>query len=115
MLVAPLLLNLLILVPVILGLLSSGLDDAFGPDTDARRILTCIYIAIALVSAALVVLHAVGHAWAVPMTFALFAVQITYKLATVVAVGLASPVVQTNLVVVVVQLSVIVLWSVTRG
>ncbi|MEL6451715.1 MAG: hypothetical protein AAFQ19_10680 [Pseudomonadota bacterium] len=114
MLVAVLSLNLLILGPVIAGLLSGGAGMAviFGPDTPARMILLCVYAAIALVSAALIGLHAVGHGWAVPMTFALFAVQITYKLATVVAVGVGNPVVVTNLVVVAVQVIAIAayLW-----
>jgi len=109
MLIAALALNIVILFPVVVGLLGSGMDPAFGPDTDARRILTCVYAAIALVSLGLIALHVAGHSWAIPMTFALFAVQITYKLATVVAVGLASPVVMTNLLVVAVQVVVIAL------
>lgn len=105
MLVAALILNIAILAPLVWALSagSAGMDAPFGPDTDARRILTCIYGAIGVISAALLALHSFGHAWAVPMTLALFAVQITYKLATVMAVGMASPVVVTNLIVVAVQ------------
>ncbi|KIC51880.1 hypothetical protein [Tateyamaria sp. ANG-S1] len=115
MLVAALCLNIVILGPVILGLLSGGMDAAFGPDTDARRILTCVYIAIAAVSLGLIGLHVIGHRWAVPMTLALFSVQITYKAATALLVGLSSPVVATNLLVVAVQIGAIVAWSVARG
>lgn len=116
MLVAALVLNIAILVPVVWSLVSggTGAQDAFGPATDARRILTCIYGAIGAVSAALVALHWVGHGWAVPMTLALFAVQISYKLATVAVVGPGSPVVITNLVVVGVQVVAIV-WAVRAG
>ncbi|WP_299551865.1 hypothetical protein [uncultured Tateyamaria sp.] len=115
MLVAALGLNLIILVPVISGLMNGTMNEAFGPDTDARRILACVYAAIALASAALITLHIGNHSWAVPMSFALFGVQITYKLATVVVVGLGSPVVLTNLVVVAVQVTAILIWSVAWG
>lgn len=115
MLVAALGLNLLILIPVITGLTNGTMDSAFGPDTDARRILTCVYFGIALTSAALIALNVVKHPWAVPMTFALFGVQISYKLASAVVVGVTSPVILTNLFVVVVQVAVIIVWSVTRG
>ena len=84
------------------------MDAAFGTDTDARRILTSVYVAIALVSVGLIAMHVVQHAWAVPMTVALFAVQITYKLTTVGLVGLGSAVVTTNLVVIAVQVVALV-------
>jgi len=105
MLIAALVVNLLILVPVVLGLLSNtdAMNSAFGPDLPARRILTCVYAAIGLVSVGLLALHSFGHVWAVPMTVALFAVQITYKLATVAMVGLTNPVVVTNMGVVAIQ------------
>ncbi|WP_299048477.1 hypothetical protein [uncultured Tateyamaria sp.] len=115
MLIAALVVNLVILVPVIAGLVRGRMDLAFGPDTDARRILLCLYCSIAVASAVLILLHVLGAAWAVPMTFALFAVQIMYKLATVVMVGLHSPVVATNLCVVVFQLSAILAWSGAGG
>ncbi|MEO1779288.1 MAG: hypothetical protein AAFU63_10900 [Pseudomonadota bacterium] len=105
MLMAALIFNLVVLVPVLVSLASgaAGLDAAFGPDTDARRILASVYAAIGIVSAGLIALHVAQHPWAVPMTVALFAVQITYKLMTLVTVGIGSPVVITNLVVVAVQ------------
>lgn len=39
-------LNIVILVPVLWGLAAGQMDAAFGPDTDARRILACVYAAI---------------------------------------------------------------------
>ncbi|WP_147110402.1 hypothetical protein [Tateyamaria sp. syn59] len=115
MLITALYLNIAILVPVVFGLLTGEADAVFGQDTTARRILTCVYISIAAVSMGLIALHLSGHKWAVPMTFALFSVQITYKLATVIAIGVASPVVLTNLAVVGLQIAAIVAWSVARG
>ncbi|WP_299701851.1 hypothetical protein [uncultured Tateyamaria sp.] len=115
MLVAALGLNLVILIPVITGLMNGTMDSAFGPDTDARRILACVYFGLAVTSAALIVLNVVNHPWAVPMTFALFGVQISYKLASAVVVGVASPVILTNLFVLIVQVAVILAWSVTGG
>lgn len=106
-------LNIVILVPVLWGLAAGQMDAAFGPDTDARRILACVYAAIALVSAGLIALHVAQHPWAVPMTLAVFALQISYKLGTVFVVGLSSPVVVTNLAVVAVQVVVIAAWSFT--
>lgn len=110
MLLAALILNIAILVPVIWSLVNgaAGMDAAFGPVTDARRILTCVYGAIGLCSAALIALHSLAHPWAIPMTIALFAVQITYKSATVWVVGPAHPVVIANMVVIVVQFSAVV-------
>lgn len=115
MLIAALALNILILTPVIAGLAFGNMDGAFGPDTDARRILACVYVAIAVLSAALIVLHVGNAPWAVPMTLSLFAVQITYKVATVVAVGLSSPVILTNVVVVAVQCAAVAAWLFARG
>lgn len=109
-------LNLLILVPVVGALLGGRMppEGPFGPQTPALLILTCIYAAILLVSVLLIVLHVMGHPWALPMTVALFAVQITYKLGTVALVGLGNPIVITNLGVVVVQLAVLVHLFATR-
>ncbi len=106
--------NVIVLTPVVTILLL-GLgpaDQAFGQVTEGRQILTSIYIAIAVVSAALIAMHLMSLPWAMPMSVALFAVQITYKLITVPMVGLSNPVVITNLVVVVVQaLALFVLWQ----
>lgn len=106
--------NIIVLVPVV-SVLMLGLSPAaqgFGPVTDGRLILTSIYMAIAVVSAALIVLHLKRQSWAMPMSVGLFAVQITYKLITVPMVGLSNPVVITNLVVVAVQIMALsILWQ----
>ncbi|MCF6444313.1 hypothetical protein [Nereida sp. MMG025] len=107
MIAAALILNLVILLPVITSFFTGNADAAFGPDTDARRILVSIYIAIAACSAGLLVALFQGASWIIPAALSLFAVQITYKVLTIGLVGLASPVVMTNLIVVVVQLAVI--------
>ena len=86
--------------------------EEFRARTDARLILTCVYGAIGVGSAGLIALHLAQHAWAVPMTVALFSVQIVYKLGTVALVGLGSPVVMTNLLVVAVQsVALVVLFA----
>lgn len=106
--------NIIVLVPVV-SVLMLGLSPAekgFGPVTDGRLILTSIYMAIAVVSAALIALHLKRQSWAMSMSVALFAVQITYKLITVPMVGLSNPVVITNLVVVAVQIVALsILWQ----
>lgn len=111
MLIAALILNIAILAPVIWALSSGSpdMDAAFGPETDARRILTCVYGAIAVVSAALIALHSAGHPWAIPMTLALIGVQVSYKLATVWVVGASNPVVMTNVLVIVVQIAAVLI------
>lgn len=80
----------------------ADMDDAFGPDTPARRILACVYLAIGGVSIYALIQLGMGQtgiAQAVGMT--LFPLQIAYKLLTAFAVGLRNPVVRTNLAVVV--------------
>jgi uncharacterized membrane protein len=106
--------NIIVLVPVVSALLL-GLpqtEQSFGPTTEGRSILISIYMAIAIVSVALIAMHLKRLAWAMPMTVALFAVQITYKLITVPMAGLSNSVVISNLVVVVVQvLALFTLWQ----
>lgn len=107
MLVAALILNVAVLVPIV-GLLiaeSPAMDKVYGPATQGRAILACIYGAICAISAALIAAHLLGLQWAVPMTVGLFAVQITYKLATAPAVGLGNPVVLSNLAIVAFQVA----------
>jgi hypothetical protein len=110
--------NIIVLVPVVsvlmLDLTAAG--RGFGLLTDGRLILTSIYMAIAIISAALIVMHVKRLTWAMPMSVALFAVQITYKLITVPMVGLSNPVVISNIVVVAVQVVALTnLWRALRG
>lgn len=111
LMIAALGLNVVILCPVIMGLLSSAPfnPEAFGPKTPALMILTSIYCSIAVVSIGLIGLHLLGSTWAVPMTVALFLVQIIYKSITVPLVGIGNVVVLTNVVVIVVQVIVLAL------
>ena len=109
--------NIIVLTPVVSALLFdvSQIENGLGPATEGRLILTSVYIAIALVSAGLIAMQVKKVAWAVPMTVALFSVQITYKLITVPMVGLSNPVVITNLIVVAVQaFSLFGLWRLHR-
>ena len=115
MLVALLGLNILILVPVISRMGHGQMDPVFGPDTAARRILTCVYIGIAVTSAVLIGMHLLKLPWAEPMTLALFGVQIAYKFCTVVAVGMRNPVVASNCGVAVVQCAAIAVWAALPG
>lgn len=76
-----------------------SMDEVYGPDSDARRILASVYFAIGVVSA-------LAFFVAQPLPFAapLLTLQIIYKLTTVAAVGLKSPVVIANVCVVVFHL-----------
>ncbi|MEM6709109.1 MAG: hypothetical protein AAF648_10025 [Pseudomonadota bacterium] len=78
----------------------------YGEDSQARRILACLYGSICVVSAfALVSLLGWQRAdVAIAVAQTLFPLQIVYKLATLVAVGWHSPVVKANLVIVVLLL-----------
>ena len=95
MLILSLIVNVAVLVPVLWGLLSGspGSEAAFGPDAAARRILVCVYLAIAALSAVLLTWPAARTA----LGPGLLAVQVGYKLATVVALGPAHPVALANL------------------
>lgn len=76
----------------------SGMDDAFGPDSPARRILACVSFAILLISAYALIRAGLGAPeMAVQIALVLFPLQIVYKLTTAFAVGLDNPVVLTNL------------------
>ncbi|MEM1364698.1 MAG: hypothetical protein AAGH82_03010 [Pseudomonadota bacterium] len=94
------LMNIIVLVLVISQITagSPGMDVAYGPDSPARRILTSIYGAILLSSAAALVVAALagtGQRWLV-FSASLFAVQLIYKLTTIFAIGLGNPVVVAN-------------------
>jgi len=105
-------LNVIILAPVVAGILSGWPFNpmALGAKTPGLMVLASIYASIALVSAFLIYLHLRQMAWAVPMTLAMFAVQITYKAITVPLVGLANPVVLANVLVIFVQAFVLAIF-----
>ncbi len=113
LIISALLLNVLVLAPVVSVLLlgATAAETGFGAVTDGRLILTSVYIAIGVVSLGLIAMHLRRMAWALPMSVALFSVQITYKLITVPMVGISNPVVITNLLIVVVQVAALFyLW-----
>ena len=91
--------NVLTLIAVCTALWrgDTGMDDAFGPNSPARRILACVYFAILPASLYALIRADFG---APQIALALFPLQIIYKLATAVAVGIDNPVVVTNLAVV---------------
>lgn len=94
MLAASLLLNIAILLPVCSGLLSNAdwTMAAYGPASPARSILLAMYMAIAVVSALLLIVGEPG------LAAALLMVQVVYKLMTPLTVGMVlHPVVLTNL------------------
>ncbi len=94
--------NVLILIAVCTALLRGGIgiDDAFGPDSPARRILACVYFAILLTSLYALIRAGFGAPQiAVQIALVLFPLQITYKLATAIAVGIDNPIVISNLAV----------------
>lgn len=70
------------------------LDEVFGPDTPARRILACLYLAIAAAS-----IVAIASAdFRLPIVRVLFPIQILYKLLTLIFVtDRKNPVPWTNL------------------
>jgi hypothetical protein len=69
-------------------------DAVFGPDSPSRRILPCLYLAIAIVSVVAIVLRQ----YRMPIVFVLFPLQIVYKVLTVVVVrDLRNPVPWCNL------------------
>ena len=103
MLIVSLLLNMVVLVPVVGSLLARAgwITRAWGERTPARDILLAIYVAILVVSVALLVAVAVSGPSLVleSAAVALFAVQIVYKVLTAVTVtdALRNPVVLSNL------------------
>lgn len=109
LMIGALALNVIILTPIVSGFLTGFpfVSKSLGPLTDGRLVLTSVYAAIAIVSAMLIAVHLRGSEWAVPMTVAMFAVQIVYKAITVPLVGIASPVVMANVFVIFVQMIVL--------
>lgn len=87
-------LNIAVLVPVCLGLVTRAgwTLAAYGPESPARGILLSVYLAILVASAGLLLKPVPA------MVAALLAVQILYKLTTPFTVGtLGNPVVLSNL------------------
>ena len=82
MVTASLLINILILVPICIGLYCDRPDfvRVFGVDTTARQIVMCIYLAILLVSTTILVSPQKFSTFLLP----LLCMQIIYKLASVV-------------------------------
>jgi hypothetical protein len=107
---ASLALNIVVLVPVCLGILTKAgwTISAYGLDTPARGILLSIYIAILICSAGLLVKPLPA------MVAALLIVQIAYKVTTPFTVGTVSnPVVVSNLFIA--AFHSVTLWSIWRG
>lgn len=96
MIPAALILNVVVLIPVCLGLLISAkwAEAAYGPATQGRGILLSVYLAILVGSLALLVVDRPE------MAIALLAVQVVYKLTTPFTVGtVRDPVVVSNLLI----------------
>lgn len=96
----PLLINVLVLIPVTLGIYkdASWARRAYGSSTPARRILLSMYGAILVLSAVLLVVPMAGVA------VGLLAMQVLYKLSTPFSVGtVRHPVVLSNLAIAVVH------------
>ena len=91
------------------------LDEVYGPDTPARRILAALYAAIALASLVAPVGHfALGRGEIlIRVALVLFPVQIAYKVMTAPIVGWTHPVVISNLAIA--ALHAASLWRLTRG
>jgi hypothetical protein len=105
-----LILNVLVLVPVTIGLLSDAnwVQQAYGPSTPARGILLSIYGAILLVSVWQLV------AREPKVVASLLLVQVIYKLTTPFSTGdLKNPVVISNLVIA--TLHAITLYAIRSG
>jgi hypothetical protein len=89
-----LVLNVLVLIPVCSGILLNAhwATESYGFETPARGILLSIYLAILIVSAALL------FKFDAKMVMALLVVQIVYKLLSPIMVGtLTNPVIISNL------------------
>ncbi|WP_299620667.1 hypothetical protein [uncultured Tateyamaria sp.] len=92
--------NCLIAFPLVMPMLrrSDAMDAAFGPPSDARRILACIYGTIGLISLFSLFCIAAGYGdFARQIAQTLLPLQIIYKCFTIPAVGLQSVVVKTNI------------------
>ena len=111
LLVLALAINCVITYPLSLMILiikPERIDKVYGVDTEARRILGCMYLAIAIVSSLAMAVWIAKRNIHKTLVLAvpLFAVQIIYKVASAFAVGLQdkNPVIIANLGVVAFQL-----------
>ncbi|MEM1008013.1 MAG: hypothetical protein AAGJ35_03325 [Myxococcota bacterium] len=98
---ASLILNIVVLIPVLalLRLNETRAAKVFGSDSPARRILSCMYLAIAVGSAVLLTLNWKAFPQAIVWSQALFGIQVFYKVCTLPAVGIRHPVVISNLLI----------------
>lgn len=106
-------LNIVVLVPVVLGLLlrASWVNEAYGPSSAARGILLSMYLAILVVSLALLVQREPS------LVATLLALQVLYKLLSPFTVGhLSNPVVLSNLGIAALHLvTLVAIWRGDRG
>lgn len=96
MITASLLINIAVLIPVCTGLFTNAAwaSEAYGIGTPARGILLSVYMAILILSVALLVLRDPK------LVAALLAVQIVYKLLTpMILGGFGNPVVVSNVII----------------
>ena len=96
--------NIMIVTPLTILLLtgSPAMVAVYWPQSDARKILACLYGTIGLLSAwGLLAILTGNLAAAISLAWTLLPFQIVYKICTWPAVGLQSPVVKTNLAVVI--------------
>ncbi len=109
MMLASLILNVTVLIPVCCGILlnATWARDAYGPDSSARQILLAVYMAIGIMSTVLIV-HPDPR-----MVTALLLMQIIYKLATPLTVGtMKNPVVLSNLAICIVHvITLTLIWQ----
>lgn len=98
MLYLSLIVNIVVLVPLLIAFWrdTAAMEEFFGPDTAARRILTCLYASVLLASIALLPANIAGLGSGMAWTQVLFILQVVYKLMTIVTVGLQNPVVKAN-------------------
>jgi len=96
MLYVSLLVNVIVLVPVCIILLRNGkaAEQAWGAKTVGRSILLAVYFTILLFSVLLLI---VGPNGLLPIVHTLLAIQITYKLISIITVGIRSAVVISNI------------------
>ena len=81
---ASLIINILVLIPVYFGLMFkiSQFDRVFGPDSTARQILSCIYLAILSLSLSIYIFPKYTTEFLIP----LLSIQVFYKLMSVVLI-----------------------------